>query len=102
MDVAQPGLGIGRDISKGEQVENELTAMIERRHNERVKTEGERAEMEAWRVTELREEARKREENRLAWCDYFERIAGSLRARAAEYDHRAQTLIQATNGRKSA
>jgi hypothetical protein len=31
---------------------------------------------------------------RLAWCGYFERLATSLRARAEEYDHRAQTLME--------
>jgi hypothetical protein len=38
--------------------------------------------------------ARRREENRLAWCDYFGRIAASLRSRAEEYDHRAQALLE--------
>jgi hypothetical protein len=69
------------------------TYIHESRHDARVATEGEREEMEAWRVTELRQEASKREENRAAWPAYFERIAGSLRARAEEYDQRAQTLI---------
>jgi hypothetical protein len=36
--------------------------------------------------------ARRREENRLAWCEYFSRLAGTLRARAAEYDQRAALL----------
>jgi hypothetical protein len=38
--------------------------------------------------------ARRREENRLAWCDYFGRIAASLRSRAEEYDHRVQALLE--------
>jgi hypothetical protein len=38
--------------------------------------------------------ARRREENRLAWCDYFERLAACLRRRAEEYDRRAQTLME--------
>jgi hypothetical protein len=38
--------------------------------------------------------ARRREENRLAWCDHFARLAACLRARAEEYDHRAQTLME--------
>ena len=36
-------------------------------------------------------------QNRLAWCDYFSRLAGSLRARAEEYDHRAQALMEQSN-----
>ena len=38
--------------------------------------------------------ARRREENRLAWCDYFGRIATNLRSRAEEYDHAAQALLK--------
>jgi hypothetical protein len=38
--------------------------------------------------------ARRREENRLAWCGYFERLATSLRSRAEEYDDRAQALLE--------
>jgi hypothetical protein len=36
--------------------------------------------------------ARRREENRLAWSDYFGRLAGVLRARAEECDRRAALL----------
>jgi hypothetical protein len=90
------------DIAKGETVENELTAMIERRHDRRVAEEGERPVEEAWQESERRHEARRREENRLAWCDYFEHIAGALRARAEEYDQRASALMEATDERKTA
>jgi hypothetical protein len=38
--------------------------------------------------------ARRREENRRAWCAYFERLASSLRSRAEEYDHRGRTLLE--------
>jgi hypothetical protein len=38
--------------------------------------------------------ARRREENQRAWCGYFERLAARLRARAEEYDHRAQALLE--------
>jgi hypothetical protein len=38
--------------------------------------------------------ARRREENRLAWSDYFGRLAASLRSRAEEYDHTAQALLE--------
>jgi hypothetical protein len=90
------------DIARGEQVEHELTAMIERRHNARVIEEGERLEMEAWRVIELREEAREQEERRAAWHDHFCRLARCLRARAEEYDQRAQTLMETDEGRNTA
>jgi hypothetical protein len=38
--------------------------------------------------------ARRREENRLAWCDYFSHLASALRTRAEDYDHRAQALLE--------
>jgi hypothetical protein len=84
--AAQPGRGIARDIGRGEAVERELDAFISNRNEQRVKTEGERQLEEAWRESDRRAEARRREENRLAWCGYFERLAGSLRARAEEYE----------------
>jgi predicted nucleotide-binding protein (sugar kinase/HSP70/actin superfamily) len=92
--AAQPGRGIGRQIGRGEAVEHELDAFIAKRHEQRVKTEGERAIEAAWRESERREEARRREENRLAWCDYFERLSACLRVRPQEYDQRAQTLME--------
>jgi len=44
---------------------------------------------EAWKASVRANTARRQEENRLAWCDYFSRLAGPLRARAEEYDQRA-------------
>jgi hypothetical protein len=50
-------------------------------------------ELEAFYMESVRRyNARRREENRLAWCEYFSRLAGSLRARAEEYDQRAARL----------
>ena len=80
------------DIARSEQVESELDAMIRRRHDRRVGEEGERLIEEAWQESERRHAAQRREENRIAWCDYFGRIAASLRARAEEYDQRAAKL----------
>jgi hypothetical protein len=89
-----PGAALSRDISRGEIVEAEIDAFISKRHNRRVAEEGERAEEEMWAASERAYFARKREENRREWCGYFERLAVSLRARAEEYDQRAQTLME--------
>jgi hypothetical protein len=43
--------------------------------------------------------ARRREENRLAGCDYFSHLASALRTRAEEYDHRAQALLEDSGAR---
>ena len=49
---------------------------------------------EIWKESVRRYNARRREKNRLAWCDYFSHLAGSLRTRAEEYDERAQALME--------
>jgi hypothetical protein len=78
------------DIARGELVEKELDAMIERRSRQKDPEEA----SEAWQESVRRYNVRRREENRLAWCDYFERLSACLRARAEEYDHRAQMLME--------
>jgi hypothetical protein len=78
------------DIAHGEMVERELDAMIERRSRQKDPDEA----SELWQVSVRRYNAR-REENRLAWCDYFTHLASALRARAEEYDRRAALLTNA-------
>jgi hypothetical protein len=85
------------DVAHGEMGEADLDAMIERRSRQKDPDE----EHELWKESVRRYNARRREENRLAWCDYFCRLAGSLRTRAEEYDHRARTLLE-DRGRVSA
>ena len=63
------------DIAKSEQVENEIDAMIRRRHDARVVQEGERPAEEAWMESERRHESRMREENREKMRDTLERMA---------------------------
>ena len=76
------------DIARGEMVERELDAIIERRSRQKDPEEA----SEAWQESVRRYNARRREENRLAWCDYFSHLAGALRARAEEYDQRVAQL----------
>ena len=78
------------DIARGEMVERELDAMIERRSRQKDPDQ----EHELWQESVRRYSVRRREENRLAWCGYFTHLAGALRARAEEYDHRAQALLE--------
>jgi hypothetical protein len=78
------GAGLSRNLGSptapGEAVEHEVDAMISRRHNQRVATEGERGEEEVWRQTERRFEAARRAENAVAWCEYHLAAADRLRA----------------------
>jgi hypothetical protein len=75
--------------SAREMVETELNRLIARPSRQEIDPE-ERDEL--WKASVAAYNARRREENRLAWCEYFSRLAGTLRARAAEYDQRAALL----------
>ena len=90
--AAQPGRGIGCDIGRGEAVEYELDAFISKRHEQRVKSEGERQAEEAWRESERREELRRREENRGGWLSWYRRLERGYLERAAECGRRADAL----------
>ncbi len=70
----------GRNIGRSEMVESELNGLITRRHDARVAEEGERPAEEAWMESERAHNARLREENRLAWCEYHQGQAVRHRA----------------------
>ena len=80
------------DVAHREVVEKQLDALIQRRAR-KGGVDPDQAE-EIWKESVRRYNARRREENRREWCGYFERLAACLRARAAEYDRRAQALMQ--------
>ena len=79
-------------VEHAEMVEKQLDALIQRRARKGAVDPDEAEEI--WKESVRRYNARRREENRLAWCDYFERLSACLRARAEEYDQRAQTLME--------
>ena len=80
------------NIAHGEMVETELNRLMERPSRQEIDPE-ERDEL--WKASVAAYNARRREENRLAWCGYFTHLAGALRARAEEYDRRAALLTNA-------
>jgi hypothetical protein len=80
---------LGSPTAPGEAVEAELNRLIERRSTRETDPD-ERDEL--WKASVAAYNARRREENRLAWCEYYSRLAGSLRARAKEYDQRVAQL----------
>ena len=93
MDIAaQPGRGIGCDIGRGEAVEYEIDAFISKRHEQRVKSGGERQLEEAWRESERREKLRRREENRGGWLSWYRRLECGYLERTAECGRRAEAL----------
>jgi hypothetical protein len=83
------------DVTRGEIVEGELDRLIEKRSSKEVDHD---EQEELWKASVRRYNARRREENRLAWCDYFGRLAAGLRSRAEEYDHRAEALLEDRGG----
>ena len=84
---------LGSPTAPGEAVEPELNRLIARRSRREIDPD---ETEELWKESERRYNARRREENRRGWCGYFERLAACLRARAEEYDHRAQMLMEPT------
>ena len=79
------------DIAHGEMVEAELNRLIEKRSTREKDPE---ENVALWQESVRRYNARRREVHRLAWCGYFSHLAGALRARAEEYDHRARALLE--------
>ena len=78
-------------------VEKELDGLIRRRHDHRVVEEGERRTEEAWAESERRHAARRREENRAAWCKYHQdqaaRHRATLEALASYHECKAAKLL---------
>jgi type II secretory ATPase GspE/PulE/Tfp pilus assembly ATPase PilB-like protein len=63
------------DVARGEMVEKELDAMIERRSRQKDSDE----EHELWQESVRRYKARRREQMRAAWCEHHQGQAARLR-----------------------
>jgi hypothetical protein len=81
------------DVARADTVDAELDRLISKRASQDWRPDPDEQE-ELWKESVRRYNAQRREENRIAWCDYFSHLAGALRARAEEYDHRAQILME--------
>jgi hypothetical protein len=69
----------------------ELDRLISKRaHQDHAEDPDEREEL--WKESVRRYNAKRQEEIRAEWHGYFCRLAGTLRARAQEYDRRAAKL----------
>jgi len=101
MDAAlEPGRGIGRNLVAGERAEHQIDAFIEKRHNDRVASEGERLVEEAWKASERREEVRRRTEQehaRLAWAKH---LRGVYARRKEEYE-RLVGMLEGTDRKET-
>jgi hypothetical protein len=81
------------DVARADTVDAELERLVSRRASQDRRPDPDEQE-ELWKASVRRFNARRQEENRLAWCVYFERLATGLRSRAEEYDQRAQRLME--------
>ena len=81
------------DLASADAVDAELDRLICKRASQDRRPEPDEQE-EGWKASVRAYTVRRQEEDRLAWCDYFSHLAGFLRARAEEYDHRAQALLE--------
>jgi hypothetical protein len=81
------------DIARSEQVETDLDRLIEKRHGQRVLSEGERPSEELWTASERIYEGKRQRRRAWEWVRYFEEQA----ARA----ERNGALVAAANRRKA-
>ncbi len=78
------------DIAHTEMVEAELTRFIEKRHEKRVKTEGQRVEEELWMASARIYNNGKERERAVAWYCYEKRLERLHTALAAEHEAKAR------------
>jgi serine phosphatase RsbU (regulator of sigma subunit) len=103
VDVEQLlGQVLERDIKQGEQIDGDLDRLIERRHEKRVREEGERKLKEEWRETERKHAAARDAELRAEWSEYHrtqaERHRAVLEALASHHERRAEELMTPRGG----
>ena len=100
--LREPGAAIGREIATGERAEAELDAFISRRHEQRRKSEGDRALDDAWREAERRQEARRRAENRAGWYGWHLARAELYGRLSRGHEAAAAGLMETDERKKSA
>ena len=82
------------DVARADTIDAELDRLICKRASQDRRLDPDEQE-EAWKASVRAYTPRRQEGNRLAWCDYFGRLAARVRSpRAEEYDHRAQALLE--------
>jgi hypothetical protein len=96
------GQVLSRDLAQGEQVDGAIDAFIEKRHAQRVKEEGERAEEEAWKESTRKHAAKQRQQARYEWhlhhTDQAERLRRTLEALIAHHEEQASKLGASLGG----
>ena len=81
------------NVARADTVDAEFDRLISKRASQDRRLDPDEQE-ELWKASVRRYNARRQEENRLAYCAYFGRLAARVRSRAEEYDKRAQALLE--------
>jgi hypothetical protein len=81
------------DVARADTIDVEGDRLISKRASQDRRLDPDEQE-ELWKESVGRYNARRQQENRLPWCDYFGRLATRVHSRAEEYDHRAQALLE--------
>jgi hypothetical protein len=93
---------ISEGFAKGETAEATLDSFISKRHEKRVKAEGERAAEELYAESVRRYNAQQREELRAEWREYHraaaERARRTLETLVAEHEAAAEKLLDGEAG----
>jgi hypothetical protein len=85
------------DVAHADAVDGKLDRLIGRGASQDRQPDPDERE-ELWKESVRRYNARRQEENRLAWCEYFGRLSASPRSRAEEHDYKAQALLEEARG----
>ena len=86
-------MDLARDISAGEKVAGALDVFITRRHDQRVRDEGERLAEEAWAESVARFHERSEAEMRSRWIDFHQNMHRLHSALASEHEAKAGKLL---------
>jgi hypothetical protein len=79
-------------VERGERVEAELSRLIEKRHDQRRQSEGERRAEDLWQESVRRYHTSQEQDHRLAWCEYEMRLHRIHSGLASEHLARAEML----------
>jgi hypothetical protein len=92
------GAGLNRDIAQGEATEKELDRLITRRHDARVRSEGERRAEELWQESGRRYQEQARAAARVEWhlhhTGQAERLRRTLEDLVAFHEEQAAKLME--------
>ena len=79
------------DVAATERAEAELNRLVERQAQRTGADEANAIEA-MWRASERAHAAKQREENRIAWCDYYRHLAACNIRAARDFRRRAKEL----------